>query len=240
MFDLDDALADWRQSLAASDCCREEDLDELESHLREEREALSNVGLSGEEAFLIGTRRLGSTDALAREFAKASPAHAWSHRLCWIASGILGYLLCAPLVDSLTQLFCYRWGYAYLGDRPILAFLTAGFRIGVGVALIGLLYLVTCRGSWGVFAQIERVLHTRGGRLLFVITATLAGGAVPVVRILVGRAAARAANQQWVGHYSLAVCYTDLLLSVALPLLLAVIIAITWRKSPRQHDPQST
>ena len=240
MFDLDIVIADWRRSLAAKDCCREEDLDELETHLREEYKNLANAGLSGEEAFLISTRRLGSTDALAREFAKACPVHVWSHRFCWMAAGILGYLLFTPLIDSLTQFFYFRWGYAHLGDTPVLGFLVAGLRIGIALALAGFLYLVACRGLWGISSQIERALRTRGGRLLFVTMATFAGVAVLVVRMLVGRAAAQVAEPHSLRQYSLAFCYSGIFFSVALPLVLAVIITTTWRKGLWERDPQST
>jgi hypothetical protein len=68
-FDLNAAFHLWREQLSQSPQFRQENLDELESHLRDSVGVLQSKGLSADEAFLIGTRRVGKDAALEREFA---------------------------------------------------------------------------------------------------------------------------------------------------------------------------
>ena len=51
MFDLEKAIAEWRQQLAAGGVKAPELLDELESHLREDVEEQLHSGFNGEQAF---------------------------------------------------------------------------------------------------------------------------------------------------------------------------------------------
>jgi hypothetical protein len=46
-------------------------IEELEGHLRDQLTVLTEAGLAGEEAFLVALNRMGSLDALSREFARA-------------------------------------------------------------------------------------------------------------------------------------------------------------------------
>lgn len=94
MFDDEAAIRGWRRTLLASGTLRAEDVDELEDHLRQEIERLSalarpgDAALSSEEVFVLATRRLGRTEALAEEFAKADPGAAWRRRWIWMLSEI--------------------------------------------------------------------------------------------------------------------------------------------------------
>jgi hypothetical protein len=89
MFDLNKSLRDWQQQLRQGEGCSHDNIDELEEHLREEMEGLTQVGLSREEAFLLGTRRLGNIDFLNDEFGKVNTRFVWLNRLRWMASGVL-------------------------------------------------------------------------------------------------------------------------------------------------------
>ncbi|PYQ14689.1 MAG: hypothetical protein DMH00_01220, partial [Acidobacteria bacterium] len=53
------------------------DVEELEGHLRDQLVALTEAGLSGDEAFLVAVKRMGSLDALSREFARAHSERLW-------------------------------------------------------------------------------------------------------------------------------------------------------------------
>jgi hypothetical protein len=53
------------------------DVAELEDHLREQIASLSDAGLSTDEAFLVAVRRMGSLDALSREFAREHTERLW-------------------------------------------------------------------------------------------------------------------------------------------------------------------
>jgi hypothetical protein len=71
MFNLDQAIADWRRRMAAGDIKNSEVLDELESHLREDVEQQIHLGLSAQQAFEAAIERMGEASELKAEFAKA-------------------------------------------------------------------------------------------------------------------------------------------------------------------------
>jgi hypothetical protein len=70
MFDLEARVHGWTDALRSRGAFRDEDVVELESHLRDEIEALAKTGLSTEEAFLVAEHRVGRPEALAAEYAK--------------------------------------------------------------------------------------------------------------------------------------------------------------------------
>ena len=89
MFDLSKSLHDWEQQLRQGDGCSQDNIHELEEHLREEMAGLVRAGLSSEEAFSLAARRLGKVDALNEEFGKVNTGLVWRNRLRWMASGVL-------------------------------------------------------------------------------------------------------------------------------------------------------
>jgi hypothetical protein len=93
MFDLNQQIAQWRQSLGQSESLVRSDLDELESHLRDQIDQLSLSGLSSEEAFWVAQRRIGNTANLPGEFAKVNGSAVFHRRLQWMLTGVLAYLL---------------------------------------------------------------------------------------------------------------------------------------------------
>ena len=50
---------------------------ELEDHLREQVAGLAGAGLDADEAFLVAVKRMGSLDALSREFALEHSERLW-------------------------------------------------------------------------------------------------------------------------------------------------------------------
>ena len=70
MFDLQKALASWRSSLEHNRNFVHEDLDELELHLRDQVKALTESGLSEEEAFNKAMQDLGSFGSVEQEYGK--------------------------------------------------------------------------------------------------------------------------------------------------------------------------
>src|SRR6185295_15244711 len=59
MFDLDEAVSRWRHQMAADGIHRQEILDELESHLRDDMEHRKHTGLTLEQAFEAAAKALG-------------------------------------------------------------------------------------------------------------------------------------------------------------------------------------
>jgi hypothetical protein len=70
MFDLEQAIAEWRRQLLAAGIKPLATLDELESHLREQFAQLDARESTEADRFQVAVSRLGQTDALKREFAK--------------------------------------------------------------------------------------------------------------------------------------------------------------------------
>ena len=52
-------------------------MEELEDHLRDQVAVLTAAGLAGDEAFLVAVKRMGSLDALSREFAREHSERLW-------------------------------------------------------------------------------------------------------------------------------------------------------------------
>jgi hypothetical protein len=75
--DLEAQIAGWRAYLAGSPALHGHDLEELESHLRDQIAELGDAGLSCDEAFLIAVNRMGDIDALSREFAREHSGRLW-------------------------------------------------------------------------------------------------------------------------------------------------------------------
>jgi hypothetical protein len=70
MFDLEQAITDWRQQMLAAGIKTPVPLEELESHLREDVEQQMRSGLSAQQAFGIATKEIGQAPELKREFKK--------------------------------------------------------------------------------------------------------------------------------------------------------------------------
>ncbi len=87
-FDLNQAIHNWRENLGTSPALRGENIDELESHLRDSVAGLEARGLSAEEAFMVGVRRIGKLDALETEFGKVNPGTVWLDRVLWMLIGL--------------------------------------------------------------------------------------------------------------------------------------------------------
>src|SRR5947209_17247986 len=74
---LEEQIAQWRAYLRRRQGVHSPDVEELEGHLRDQLVALTEAGLTGDEAFLVAVKRMGSLDALSREFARAHSERLW-------------------------------------------------------------------------------------------------------------------------------------------------------------------
>jgi hypothetical protein len=71
MFNLQQAIADWRQKMLAAGIETPVPLEELELHLREEVERQVDRGVSAEEALALAVKNVGAASSLKSEFQKA-------------------------------------------------------------------------------------------------------------------------------------------------------------------------
>jgi hypothetical protein len=88
---LEDQIAEWRAYVRRRKALHSPDVEELEGHLRDQLAALTDAGLTGDEAFLVAVKRMGSLDELSREFARAHSERLWKQ------------LVIAPEGDAATQ-----------------------------------------------------------------------------------------------------------------------------------------
>jgi hypothetical protein len=74
---LEEQIAQWRAYVRRRQGLHGPDVEELEGHLRDQLAALTDAGLTGDEAFLVAVKRMGNLDALSREFARAHSERLW-------------------------------------------------------------------------------------------------------------------------------------------------------------------
>src|SRR5205809_6150414 len=124
---LEEQIAQWRAYVRRRQTIHGPDVEELEGHLRDQLVALTETGLTGDEAFLVAVKRMGSLDALSREFARAHSERLWKQLIIApdaddspkIARAELFVVLClavaAALAIKLPALFGLRIDG---GDQP--------------------------------------------------------------------------------------------------------------------------
>ena len=120
MFELESQIRKWRGHMRSSGSLGEQDLEELESHLRDSIDDLTSRGVTTEEAFLVSVRRMGDTEALGNEFAKITTESLWRQLLVPAPDAlsrrrqrtevllVIGLALMAGLLGKIPALF--GWG----------------------------------------------------------------------------------------------------------------------------------
>jgi hypothetical protein len=106
-FDLNEHLAKWRDGLRNRPVICDEDIEELESHLRDTMDALLQARLSEEEAFLVAAHRVGHPVALEEQYRCAKPGTVWKERTQWMILGIVTLWVVSGLANlgSILTLF---------------------------------------------------------------------------------------------------------------------------------------
>jgi hypothetical protein len=153
---LEEQIAQWRAYLRRRGPITGPDVEELEAHLRDQVSALTQSGLADDEAFLIAVKRLGSLDALSREFAREHSERLWkqlvigpdaadesaptAHNETRVA---LGLAMAAALAIKLPELFGIRPDGGGGGEAEPFYFRNASLFVLPLLAL----YFVWKRGS---------------------------------------------------------------------------------------------
>lgn len=131
-FDLEKAIAAWRRPYEVHPAFCDDDVDELESSLRDRTQALIDTGLSEEEAFRTAVRRVGSLGAAEAEYLKVFWGKAKRQRrlgdeILWRMSMLRNYLLI-----SLRTLRRQK-GYSIIN--------VVGLAIGIAASVLILLFV---------------------------------------------------------------------------------------------------
>ena len=194
MTELPDAteaqIAQWRNWLRRRPAIRPPDVDELEGHLRDQIAALAAAGLSGDEAFLVAVKRMGSLDAVSREFAREHSERLWKQLVVapasdpargWLARReflvVLGLAVAAAAALKVPELFGRRLGedafYALNASLFVLPLLTVYLAWKRGIDRSRYLWLALPFVAGAV--AINAIPFARGGH-----TETLAALHLPI------------------------------------------------------------
>jgi hypothetical protein len=169
---LEEQIAQWRAYVRRRQALHGPDVEELEGHLRDELVALTEAGLAGDEAFLVAVKRMGSLDALSREFARAHSERLWKQLV--IAPDaekpantgraeilvVLSLAVAAALAIKVPALFGLRLGggdepfYARNASLFVLPLLTVYFAWKRGKAVASGLWLALPFAAGAVFANV--------------------------------------------------------------------------------------
>jgi hypothetical protein len=140
-FDLNAAIENWRNELAAQPNLAPDDRRELETHLRDSIAGFQQRGLNEEESFWLARRRVGQPQQLGEEFVKADPPKVWRERVFWMAAGALTALFFFATTMPLTAIIGYCLpSVGKTVDEPTLSIMLWGFQI------FGITFLIT-RGN---------------------------------------------------------------------------------------------
>jgi hypothetical protein len=174
MPDFERRIAEWRLAMAKHFHGREEVLDELESHLRDEVEHLIEGNGTPEQALWTAMSRLGRAEEIAKEFAKVpAPLAPWLPvRLVWIGGAVGAAWLARPLTPR----------FASGGLDALLAV----HRIAVMLGYLATLLV----GSLAICFLLTRLFHDlnngqirslkRSTAALSALAATLTGGGIAI------------------------------------------------------------
>jgi hypothetical protein len=109
MFNLELAIADWRQKMLAAGIQTPVPLEELEIHLREDIERRTKSGSDEQTAFAAAVQQIGSGCTLRNEFRKTEPARGSRHQYLFLEIWFAASTLVIPLV-GVSQAFFMKDG----------------------------------------------------------------------------------------------------------------------------------
>lgn len=144
---LEAQIAEWRTRVSGRHSIGG-DVDELEAHLRDRIDELSQAGLSPDEAFLIAVSRMGALDEVSREFAREHGDRLWKQLVPDLAprpgQGIMSMLALAVLAGLVFK------GLSLIPTRSdiVVGAMSAGSVLNglLGVlAVLGILFAVRAR-----------------------------------------------------------------------------------------------
>lgn len=233
MFDLNQEITTWRENLAKSGTLPKLDVDELESHLREEIESLKESKLSAEEAFLVATHRLGSPPGIAREFAKINWDSVLRHRLSWMIIGILAYLFAAHSITSGEKALI--WLASVRGVRSyglgVVALVSNVALLGAVLSLSYFLWCYALRSSR--FRKWTRQLTTRlillVAFLAFLVVISAMRAALPVMAV-------RVSDSMEYARVTQVFAWTRLAWSILLPMILVTVLIKLGASNAREAE----
>ena len=147
MFNLEQAVTEWRRQMAVGGIKTQEVLDELENHLREETEQQVRFGLSGQEAFEVAAQRIGKAGVLKNEFKKlGGPSSLSSRVMMSVGLVFVGFIV---LLSSFTIFVCFEsWAERVMAAIAVACILLVAFGWKYAVRLLPV--IASARKRWAV------------------------------------------------------------------------------------------
>ncbi len=178
MFNLEQAISEWRGQMLAAGIKTPVPLEELEIHLREDVERQVRSGTTAQQALEIAVRKIGQADALGKEFTKAGQsAGAQLAKLAGIACLIIACLFSLLIMSALSHhaagwlfkllglsalaatLLSWRYGYRFL---PVIRNQPVRAAIGGACCLVGIIWIQLC-----IYFVPHFMVHPAGSDLPF-------------------------------------------------------------------------
>jgi hypothetical protein len=107
-YDLNAAVENWRNELAAQPNLASDDRRELETHLRDLISESRRQGLNDEESFRLARERTGQLRLIGKEFKKVSPAY-WNKFMAFLAWTMFVVSLFLPVYNGIPGYVCAIW-----------------------------------------------------------------------------------------------------------------------------------
>src|SRR6185369_7844956 len=172
-FDLTRAIQQWRENLAQSPAFRSENLDELETHLRDSIGSLQTQGLSAEEALMVAAKRIGKGAVLETEFGKVNGRAVWRTRSFWMLAGMLVFVVGTDLADAVSSALVFFGSLVGTNGFSLGWFGVAG-KCAVFVLVLWLFRSATVGGLEWISGNIHRLFHRPILAVVMLLLAALA------------------------------------------------------------------
>jgi hypothetical protein len=147
MFNLEQAIKDWRRQMAAEGIKASRVLDELESHLRDDIKQQTRSGTSVQSAFGMALENLGGIPAIKDEFRKTrKPSSTIERMLIGICGAFVGLIV---FLSSVAIVLCFStWDERLMASVAVVAILLVA--LGWKTAVPFLPVIASARLRWGV------------------------------------------------------------------------------------------
>ena len=140
MFNLEQAVTQWRRQMSAAGIKSSDVLDELESHLREDMERQTRSGVDAQKAFEAAVQKIGPAGALKNEFRRSTAAIVAEKMMVGAAILVLAF---GAFLSVVTLVLCYH---------------TFAERVA-GCVVISLSFGVIC--AWPAFVSRLPAIHPK-------------------------------------------------------------------------------
>lgn len=225
MFQLNQAIQNWRSNLLENQTVTDADVDELESHFRDEIDSLMLAGLNEQEAFMVAEHRLGDEQTIGQEFAKVNPSLAWRRRAFWMLFGILVSMLVSGIAGV-----CSKGSAALMAWLNVNAYISgiASMLVHIGIFVALLFGIIFGLSLW------TKGIKGRGAvsKILIVcmVLILLLHGASFAFQII----GVRLMGVEAIGKMALAANYTSLAWTVLWPIIVVVMLIWLWSSRPQR------